>query len=187
MIQQINKWQYVVKDDFLRKDHFDYFCSIPHTIGSNDLSIISKNQIKDDIVKCASGFVMDENMVRDVHNTYKDIMWDILNSLAPEKKQSYSYTELNLVCTGKDYVYPIHNDSPDKILSVVIYLSPKNNTGTLFYDTKKGDGKRVVEWKPNRAFFFSRNNETWHSYEGNKIDNRLCLVYNLRSSAWKKN
>ena len=46
--------------------------------------------------------------------------------------------------------------------------------------TKKGSEKKTIEWKPNRAVFFSRKeNETWHSYEGDGLNNRVALVYNL--------
>ena len=44
----------------------------------------------------------------------------------------------------------------------------------------KGANKRIIEWKQNRAVFFSRNErETWHSYEGDGSSNRIALVYNL--------
>ena len=34
--------------------------------------------------------------------------------------------------------------------------------------------------------FFSRTeNETWHSYEGDKISNRIALVYNLKTKRIK--
>ena len=35
--------------------------------------------------------------------------------------------------------------------------------------------------------FFSRKEfETWHSYEGNKVSNRIALVYNLNTYNIKK-
>ena len=49
-----------------------------------------------------------------------------------------------------------------------------------FYDTKNGKGKRTVDWKVNRAVFFSRiERKTWHSYAGDERNNRIVLVYNL--------
>ena len=48
---------------------------------------------------------------------------------------------------------------------------------------KKGQGKKEIEWRPNRAVFFSRSEkETWHSYEGDGVSNRLALVYNLMTN-----
>ena len=46
---------------------------------------------------------------------------------------------------------------------------------------------REIEWKQNRAFFFSRSqSHSWHSYEGDKNTNRLALVYNLMTYDLKK-
>jgi hypothetical protein len=101
--------------------------------------------------------------------------------LAPEKLQNYSFTELNVVNTGKDVSFPIHTDTKDKLLSAVVYIAPEKNEGTYLYETKDGKNPQVVEWKTNKAFIFSRTDDTWHSYKGDGISNRLTLVYNLRS------
>ena len=38
----------------------------------------------------------------------------------------------------------------------------------------------LIRWKQNRAFVFSRIfQKTWHSYQGDKKNNRLALVINL--------
>ena len=72
-------------------------------------------------------------------------------------------------------------------MSGVIYLKPEKNSGTIFYDNKKGDGKRIIDWKINRAVFFSRiERETWHSYKGDGNSNRIALVYNLMTNRIKE-
>ena len=92
------------------------------------------------------------------------------------------WLELNLVFTGKLYKFPIHEDSANKLLSVVVYLYPKLNTGTILYSDQSGNDKTIIEWVPNRALIFSREEGvTWHSYEGNGISTRYALVANLRS------
>ena len=66
------------------------------------------------------------------------------------------------------------------MLSGVIYLKPNNNNGTIFYKNKRGEGKTEIEWKVNKAVFFSREERTtWHSYQGDGKSNRIVLVYNL--------
>ena len=73
------------------------------------------------------------------------------------------------------------------MLSVVIYIAPDKNEGTWLYEDKSGKNPYEVEWKVNRAFAFSRNDNTWHSYKADGKNNRLALVYNLRSDKyWKK-
>ena len=41
-------------------------------------------------------------------------------------------------------------------------------------------GKTEVDWRLNRAVFFSRKErETWHSYQGDNKNDRIALVFNL--------
>ena len=83
----------------------------------------------------------------------------------------------------KDSKFPIHDDTPNKLLSGVIYLSPEENKGTYFYNDKKGSGKTYADWKPNKGVFFSRaEKETWHSFGADGINHRTVLVFNLNTS-----
>ena len=98
-----------------------------------------------------------------------------------------SILTFTIIVTSKNSKFPIHDDTPNKLLSGVIYLSPENNSGTIFYNNKKGQNKTEIDWKLNRAVFFSRKErETWHSYEGDKKNDRLALVYNLMTTKIKK-
>lgn len=116
----------------------------------------------------------------DIYDAHHQQMIDALQELNPEKaKRQIKHTELNIVMSGKDFVWPIHNDSKDKLLSVVVFISPEANEGTWLYDDQTGNNPRQIEWKPNRAFIFSRNPDTWHSYRADNKTNRLTLVYNL--------
>ena len=124
---------------------------------------------------------LSEDDIRDIHNTYHNQMINWLKELAPEKLQHYYYTELNVVNNGKNSIFPIHSDSEDKLLSVVIYIAPDTNEGTTLYEDKSGKNPKKINWIPNRAFIFSRNDNTWHSYKADGKNNRLTLVYNLRS------
>ena len=82
--------------------------------------------------------------------------------------------------TPKNEKYPIHSDVARKLLSVVIYIEPKENVGTLLYRRSEKKSFNTVEWKPNRALIFSRLEEdTLHSYEGNVIDDRYTFNFNL--------
>ena len=110
-----------------------------------------------------------------------DVMMQLLEELAPEKVKLYNHSDMHILICGKDYKYKIHDDVPEKILSGVVYLAPEKNRGTLLYSSKDGDDRTEVEWKQNRALIFSREErKTWHSVEGDGINTRLVLVYNLR-------
>ena len=188
--------KYVVKDEFLYRRHL-------HTIRNIDFDTkpkewdIYKHKIYND-GKIEIDFLsstgkegkspLSEDNIREIHNSYHEQMMSWLKELAPEKVKHYWYSELNIVNNGKDYVFPIHSDSRDKLLSAVIFIAPEINEGTWLYDDKKGSNPRQIEWLPNRNFVFCRNDHTWHSYKADGKQNRLTLVYNLRSDKkWFKN
>ena len=92
----MSAWQYIVKDSFLREEHFKYFCSIPHEVASDQIKMISKNRVTDSGVKCVVGVPLDVDIAQDIYNTNKEFMWNALSMLAPEKKELYGYTEFNI-------------------------------------------------------------------------------------------
>ena len=123
---------------------------------------------------------IDKSIVEELHKNYHKKALNILQNLNKEKVGLYDYSDFTIIVTHKDSSFPIHDDTPNKLLSGVIYLSPEKNNGTYFYSDKKGSNKTLIEWKPNRGVFFSRKErETWHSYKGDGINHRVVLVYNL--------
>ena len=131
--------------------------------------------------------IEDLELVKKLNNTYHIKAMNILQQLFPEKVELYDYTQFALIETGSNFKFPIHDDDPNKILSGVVYIQPQKNIGTKFYSNKKGDVLEIVEWKINRAVFFSRKERiSWHSYEGDGKNNRIALVYNLMTKNIKK-
>lgn len=84
-----------------------------------------------------------------------------------------SRPDLSLITIAPNYKYPVHNDSEMKRLSMVINLGD-DNIGTQLVDYGP------VPWKDNRAFAFTRNEDTFHWYESNN-NYRTCLIYNIAS------
>jgi hypothetical protein len=80
----------------------------------------------------------------------------------PYSKLSH-YIEFNVIIDGYDY--PIHDENPRKILSIVNYIAPENSTGTLIYDLDKTLHSQV-DWEPNRSLIFPGiTGKTWHAYD----------------------
>ena len=122
-----------------------------------------------------------------LYKNYHNRAIQLLTELSPKKVGLYEYSEFHIIETGKNYKFPIHDDTPNKLLSGVVYLSPENNSGTVFYTNKKGDNRTSIKWNCNKAVFFSRQEkETWHSYKGDGMNNRIALVYNLMTTNIKK-
>ena len=157
-------------DNFLNKEDF-------REIESLDLPLP-----KSDELKIFREFLSKESLNR-LNNNYHQKAINLLKELCPEKIKLYDYSDFHLILTGKNYKFPIHDDTPNKLLSGVIYINPEKNSGTKFYVSKADKNGKEVEWKKNRAVFFSRKErETWHSYEGDKINTRVALVYNLMTN-----
>ena len=176
---------YKIIDNFLIDEHFEKLCKLNlKIINSNEIRVYHNKIDKFDNLKSSC---LSENLLRDLYKEYNQKAMNILNELAPQKLKLYDYSEFHIVETGKNYKFPIHRDTPNKLLSGVIYLYPKKNKGTFIYENRYGKNKKEIEWKQNRAFFFSRSeNYSWHSYEGDKNSNRLALVYNLMTHDLKK-
>ena len=83
-------------------------------------------------------------------------------------------------------VYPTHNDTSNKVWSLVIYLFPKYGNGTLLYDQ---DMKLVkeIEWKQGRGLAFScdpKGMKSWHSYTNTTDQFRVSLNINIRTGKY---
>ncbi len=180
-------WPYIIEDNSLSNEIFQFLKQIPTPEMHNGNPLkISKNKID----LCG-------NIISEVKNNSESVIWflrtfydqnflkykNCLNKLASRKTEYLDFLEVNLVWTKKDAAFPIHTDSPNKLLSVVIYIDPENNHGTFLYSDKNGKDMQEVQWKPNRSLIFSREeNTTWHSYRSDGINTRFTLVCNLRSN-----
>ena len=194
-------------NNFLSKKHFKKL-----TAGIN-LTDKSKNSVKvyqntiykNKIVNSC----IDKKTLKEIHSTYHNKLMNILKKISYDKSKIYDYSEISIVKTGKDTKFPIHDDTPDKLLSGVVYLSPNINTGTVFHHKKKYAKKKKlkdinikkgvlklslndycdkeIKWRKNFALLFSRlERQTWHSYGGDGINDRVVLVYNLKTKNFKK-
>ena len=171
-------------ENFLNTEDLDGLCSLDiKPVGPNEIKVY-QNIITGDQV--SRNDCIDLKLLKDMNDRYHNLAMKILRELNPKKVSLYDYSEFYIIETGSNYKFPIHDDIPNKILSGVVYLKPEKNSGTLFYKNKKGEAKEEVEWKVNKAVFFSRaEKETWHSYQGDGKSNRLVLVYNLMTNKLK--
>tara|TARA_Y100000817_G_scaffold266310_1_gene222472 strand:- start:364 stop:996 length:633 start_codon:yes stop_codon:yes gene_type:complete len=173
------KYKVETVDNFLDRDDFESLCKLKVDTEINSGTKVYHNVIKNNKVDVGC---LDKNLIEKLHEKYHNKAINILKNLSPEKVPLYDYSDFSIIITNKDSKFPFHDDTPNKLLSGVIYLYPEKNTGTIFGNNKKGDEKYTVDWKQNRAVFFSRKEkETWHSYKGDGKNNRVVLVYNLNT------
>ncbi len=173
------KWPHIIKDNFLSNEHFNYLLNFSEQKVNDDGIGISKNKIW--LEGKVEGKLNHKYLIK-FYNDYQNKLFNLLKDLAKDRIPMAKWIELNLVWTGKNYKFKIHEDSPNKLLSIVVYLAPRENIGTILYSDEIGSDKTVIEWIQNRALIFARKDGiTWHSYEGDGISTRYALVLNIRS------
>ena len=172
-------------DNFFEESDFNELCELKLDKAKiNEVKVYHNAISKDGII---TNECIEEKTLKRIFINYHDKAIKLLEELNPKKVELYEYSEFHIIETGKDYKFPIHDDTPNKLLSGEIYLTPKKNVGTLFYDNKFGKNKQEVNWIQNRAVFFSRTEgKTWHSYQGDGVSNRIALVYNLMTNNIRK-
>tara|TARA_Y100001958_G_C21151993_1_gene487938 strand:+ start:289 stop:930 length:642 start_codon:yes stop_codon:yes gene_type:complete len=168
-------------DNFLNASDFSELSNYARNLSINEDITVYHNEIdeKNNIIESS----IDKDLLIKINKNYFSKALEILKELNPEKAKLFCYSDFTIIKTKKNSKFPIHDDTPNKLLSGVVYLYPDHNTGTIFYSNKSGENETKVDWKVNRAVFFSRKErETWHSYEADKDNDRIALVYNLMTN-----
>ncbi len=177
-------WTHIIQDDFLNASSFQLMKHLTTKFQSGEQILANQAFVSKSSGEVSqSSEIFSNEEVINIFNTYEPKLLSQLKYLAPKKLKYYDYFELSLVKTPRNQEYPIHNDIGRKLLSVVIFISPEKNEGTLLY--KKGSKEifKQIEWKPNRSFAFSRlENITSHSYFANDESDRFTLIINLITS-----
>ena len=126
--------------------------------------------------KCLSSDVID-----DIYEYYFDECVDLLSQLDSSKVPDLKYMQIGVTYCGSNYTgEKVHVDRPEKLLSIVVYIAPEENIGTVLYKNETEISKQI-DWKPNRSLIFSRDDDqtpTWHHYYSNK-NKRVAVIINL--------
>ena len=164
-------------DNFLSNEDFNELCKINlKKISKNEIKVYHNKIFKNGKIQTSE--CIEQKFLEKLHRDYSEKTLNILKELYPKKYDLYEFSEFHIIETGANYSFPIHDDTPDKLLSGVIYLKR-----VLVLCSNK---IKEIKWKQNRAVFFSRKERsTWHSYNGDGNNNRVALVYNLMTSKIK--
>lgn len=176
-------WSYMEIENFFSEEDFNFLLSKFHKI---DLSKIKDNEnaVYSNKIFCngkVESSIVDEKSLIKLDKKYTPILLDILREIAPKKLSFFDHADFNLAIQGKDYFHHNHEDDYRKLLSVVVYFAPEKNFGTTLFSDKRENNPKYIEWKTNKAFIFSREeNKTWHSFKSDGINKRFTLIYNLQ-------
>jgi hypothetical protein len=175
---------HVVIDNFFTAEEFSTILSAkPPT--DNKVTVLEGKIEKSGMV---SGAILDPDFLSEIDRNSRRHLLNVLSLLAPRKVSAFGHSDFHLVVTPSGRSFKVHDDTPDKLLSVVIYISPEHNKGTFIHSSKDDPVPAgEVEWVQNRAFIFSRvEQKTWHSYASDTEGDRFCVVYNLKAEKVSK-
>ena len=146
-----------ILDNFLKKEHLQIIQNI-------ELEKIDNKSVKvyhhaiDFVNNIISNDLFNNNFLNDLQKTYHNKALELLRELYPEKIELYDYSDFHLIESGKDYKFPIHDDLPEKLLSGVIYISPRKIQGLYFMTKKTEMEKMKSNGKSTEQFFFQEKN-----------------------------
>ena len=122
-------------DNFLNQKDLEEITSVKlKSINSHEVKVyhnqIDKNQeVKTDCIS--------PEFLKRLQKNYHNKAMNLLKELNPKKTKLYDYSEFHIIETGANYEFPIHDDTPDKLLSGVIYLKPEKIQEQYFMQIKK--------------------------------------------------
>ena len=172
-------FKHKIIENFLNEQDFNELSSLKlEDVKDNENKVYHNRIFKDGDIEPSC---LSKETIKRLHNNYHLKALNLLRLYAPEKENLYEYSEFHIVTAGKNHSFPIHTDTLNKLLSGVIYLSPDKNSGTILYSADKKQSLNV-DWKKNKALFFSRSDKTLHSYKSDGKSKRITLIYNLMTT-----
>ena len=100
------------------------------------------------------------------------------------KDLSKSYVRLEIIGDKKGFWLKPHKDIPEKLMTMMIWANPYNESSNLGTDLYDKDFKLVktIEYIHNNGYLFSSGADTWHGLELKEIKKeRRCIQVNYVS------
>jgi hypothetical protein len=96
-------------------------------------------------------------------------------------KQYISFPSFHILPPNSDW-QKIHDESSDKTVSIVVYLSPEISIGTTLYkENDRNSENKEIPWKQNSAMLFcGQKGVTWHDF-CSRENPRVTLNFFLRT------
>lgn len=160
-------WPHQIIDNFLDETVFEKIKQLSEKISEIDdydtSEIIWLNELEEldnmksvsnDIVECADILVKNFEGISKPYNSIR-------------QKSNLGYFNVpRFGISPTNIINEIHDEGTNKIMALIVYISPEESIGTLLYS--KNDENyfsKEIQWKPNRAFLmYSIPGITWHKF-----------------------
>ena len=123
------------------------------------------------------------NLTKLIHSLQSKKMVNQISKLI-NKNLSKSYVRLEVIGDKKGFWLKPHKDISEKLMTMMIWANPYNESSELGTDLYNKDFKLVktIEYIHNSGYFFSSGDDTWHGLEMKEIKReRRCIQVNYVS------
>ncbi len=123
------------------------------------------------------------NMLKLIHSLQSYELSNKISKLI-KKDLSKSYVRLEIIGDKKGFWLKPHKDIPEKLMTMMIWANPYNETSDLGTDLYDKDFKLVktIQYIHNSGYLFSSGEDTWHGLELKEIKKeRRCIQVNYVS------
>tara|TARA_Y100000590_G_scaffold172400_1_gene197168 strand:+ start:37 stop:648 length:612 start_codon:yes stop_codon:yes gene_type:complete len=120
------------------------------------------------------------NLKKTINNLQNKILVSKISKIL-QKDLSKSFVRLEIIADKKGFWLKPHKDIKEKLMTMMIWSNPYNesdNLGTDLYDDQFKIVK-TIKYIHNNGYFFSSGTDTWHGLELKKIKTeRRCIQIN---------
>ena len=123
------------------------------------------------------------NLTRAINELQKKEVYRIIGNLI-NKDLSNSYVRLEVIGDKTGFWLKPHKDIEEKLMTMMIWANPYNESDSLGTDLYDKDFKLVktIKYIHNNGYFFSSGEDTWHGLELKEIkEERRCIQINYVS------
>ena len=123
------------------------------------------------------------NLTKVINELQKKDIYKKIGSLL-NKDLSNSFVRLEIIGDKKGFWLKPHKDIPEKLMTMMIWANPYNESENLGTDLYDKDFKLVktIKYLNNNGYFFSSGDDTWHGLELKEIKReRRCIQINYVS------
>lgn len=172
-------WPHQVIDNFFDDITFQELQSISNKISTindydtseiiwlNELEALQiSSKVTEKILDCADILIKNFDTISKPYDSFR-------------QKSNLGYFNIpRLGISPPNIINEIHDEGTNKIMALIVYLSPNENIGTLLYSkNEESSFSKEIEWLPNRAFLmFSSPGITWHKFNSSN-EKRLTLNF----------
>ena len=117
------------------------------------------------------------NLVKFINELQSKETYETISKMI-NKDLSNSYVRLEVIGDKTGFWLKPHKDIEEKLMTMMIWANPYNESNSLGTDLYDRDFKLVktIKYTHNNGYFFSSGEDTWHGLELKEIKKERCCI-----------